>query len=79
MSYDSEFGKDAWKRYRRMIEAIDPTMQAMLHEFGAEMYQQGLDDAVEAVKAAPTDDYGYVRQSELEDVVAAIEELGEER
>lgn len=42
-------------------------------------YAAALRDAVEAVKAALTDDDGYVRQSELDDAVAAIETLGGER
>lgn len=40
-----------------------------------EVYRAGLRDAVEAVKTALTDDDGYVRQSELDDAVAAIEAL----
>lgn len=42
-------------------------------------YAAALRDAAEAVKAALTDDDGYVRQSELDDAVAAIERLGGER
>lgn len=39
--YESEYGKDAWKDYRRILERADMPMQAMLHEFGEEMYEQG--------------------------------------
>ena len=42
-------------------------------------YAAAMRDAVEAVKAALTDDDGYVRQSELDDAVAAIEALGGQR
>ena len=48
MSYESEDGKDAWKRYRRMVEAIDPTMQEMLHEFGSEQFAYGYAAGVQA-------------------------------
>ena len=57
MSYDSEDGKDAWKRYRRIIESTDTPMQDMLHEFGSEQfcygYAAGVQAAREAVAAMP--------------------------
>lgn len=50
--YESECGKDAWKGYRRILDRADAPMQEMLHEFGAEMYQQGHDDALQAARGA---------------------------
>lgn len=52
MSYDSEDGKDAWKRYRRMVEAIDPHMQEMLHEFGSEQFAYGYAAGVQSAREA---------------------------
>jgi hypothetical protein len=59
--YDSEYGKDAWKKWRRIVESIESPIQDMLHEFGAEMYEQGQRDmlarciaAVEEVPAETT-------------------------
>ena len=78
MSYDSEDGKDAWKRYRRIVEATDPAMQEMLHEFGADQfgygYAAGLDAAREAVLNA-----GLCAPHRCQsDALAAIDALREE-
>ena len=54
IGYDSESGKDAWKGYRRIIERADTPMLDMLHTFGAEMYKQGHDDALQAAREAVT-------------------------
>ena len=72
--YDSEYGKDAWKRWRRIVEAIDPTMQAMLHEFGAEMYEQGRDEALQAAREAVA---ALPRLTGVEAALAAIDALRE--
>lgn len=78
--YDSEYGKDAWKGYRRIIERVDAPMQAVLHEFGAEMYRQGHDDALRAarnaVTALPIKSSGVAMAT---DAIAAIDALRGER
>lgn len=50
--YDSECGKDAWKKWRRIVESIESPIQDMLHEFGAEMYEQGQRDMLAKCIAA---------------------------
>lgn len=80
MSYDSEDGKDAWKRYRRMVEAIDPPMQEMLHEFGSEQFAYGYAAGVQAAREAVArllPSPGDAPLIDLRDALAAIDALKE--
>lgn len=52
MTFEYEDSKDAWKKYLRIMERAHGPMQAMLDRFGEQVYENAVQDCIEAVEGA---------------------------